>query len=260
MPTKQYVCSSIQHSTAVQNENVCFEHLLCAHAQYQRWIKVVQCNIWSGSKHNMKCDFHFQVQEQDLVSKQFSFQSSLFVRLHSLSSFSVQKIILLFKMQNHHQPPPATTICVLYSMYYIWCASVHPFTISLWFVLLIVKLKSSLIFILCMHTTRASRASPKTCFNILAIAVVVVVLFSHHIFHSIKFIFFSSVCDPWLKLVWCVHSTYKPDLIFIFVDKLVNSGWPVKLGIMKTTRQTNEIKKKWKKKSMKFRKNYIRTK
>lgn len=57
-----------------------------------------------------------------------------------------------------------------------------------------------------------------------------------------KFIFFSSVCYPWLKLVWCVHSTYKPDLIFIFVDKFVNSGWPVKLGMMKTTWQTNEKK------------------
>lgn len=46
-------------------------------------------------------------EEQDLVSKQFSFQSSLF---HSSSS-SVQKMILFFEMQNHQQPP-----CVLCSM------------------------------------------------------------------------------------------------------------------------------------------------
>lgn len=168
----------------------------------------------------MKCDFlSSKSEKQDLVSKQFSFQSSLFL-FSSLSSFSIQKIILLFG----NAKPPAATMCVVFdgfgTLWYI------RLLYSLWFVLLVVKLKSSLIFILCIHTTRASRVKANQR---------IVGLFSHHVFHSIKFIFFSSVCYPWLKLVWCVHSTYKPDLIFIFVDKFVNSGWPVKLGMMKTT-------------------------
>lgn len=142
-------------------------------------------------------------------------------------------------MQN--AKPPAATMCVIFDVFGALQYIRLLFT-SVCFACSQIEIEFNLYFMY-THNNSSIESQPENIFPHFAFAVVVL-LFSHHVFHSIKFIFFSSVCYPWLKLVWCVHSTYKPDLIFIFVDKFVNSGWPVKLGMMKTTRQTNENKKK----------------
>lgn len=80
-----------------------------AHAQYQRWIKVVQCNFWSGSKHIMKCDF---LSKAPSPRRRLGLET-IFISVVVVRSLSSLYLHSRFKKKKNSfrnaKPPPAAT-------------------------------------------------------------------------------------------------------------------------------------------------------
>lgn len=144
----------------------------------------------------MKCDFLCQAPSPRTRFGLFSYQQSLFVLfLHG--------IFILDSKNNssvrNAKPPPAATHgwCVRC----FWCVPLH---FRLLFTLVCfgcsqIEIEFNLYFMY-THNKSQSAANQRT------FCCCAAVLFSHHVFFILlNLSFFSSVCYPWLKLVWCVQ-------------------------------------------------------
>lgn len=116
----------------------------------------------------------FSLRSSKSKNRIWSQNNFLFSRRYSSSFFN---FILLGSVNNNS----SFSKCKTTTSHHVWlcsmCALGTSVYYSLWFVLLAVKLKSSLIFILWIYTTRTSRASHKIFSKHFTVCVAVVVLF-----------------------------------------------------------------------------------